>query len=319
MNVKTTTLKFVLLSLVTCSAILPGCVTRIDIPEEEAKMFHIELEMMRSQDISATLKTSNNLQGTFPIEHPEDAIVKVFVEGDSENIYGLEYNPDNGKYESELSSLNTEIIKPLSTMTLTAEVPGSDIPQISAVTKVPQFGQIGKLEVSSSKKETFEDQTFWEYDLTVNFMPVNVDYFQLLLSEQLATLEITGDDSTYTNVTADPTALDIVSLGNGAAALREFSGEEGIFIDVAQLDEDLSFTIRVRSSHPVNGDEITESVSTKLISLSEDGYNYKRGLHNIAESENSIFGEKAIYRQNINNGLGIFTACVAKNEEFPIR
>jgi len=290
-------LKHIIVILFSLSFLLPGCVTRVDIPEEEDKMFHIELEMMRAEDISATLQTSNNLQGTFPIEYPEDAVVKLGIEGDGENVYFLEYNRDNGKYERDLTNIDNDIVIPTRTMTLSAEVPGSDIPVITASTVVPIFGQIGGLEITESELVPFQDLSFWEYEIEMSLMPVSVDYYQLLLEEQ----------------------LDIVSYGIASSAIREFNGEEGVFIDVAELDGDLTFSLRVRSSHPVTGPEILESVSTKLISLTEDGYNYKRGLHNIAESQNSIFGEKAIYRQNIRGGLGIFTACVAKDEKFPIR
>gem|GEM_PF-4302936 len=312
-------LKHIIVILFSLSFLLPGCVTRVDIPEEEDKMFHIELEMMRAEDISATLQTSNNLQGTFPIEYPEDAVVKLGIEGDGENVYFLEYNRDNGKYERDLTNIDNDIVIPTRTMTLSAEVPGSDIPVITASTVVPIFGQIGGLEITESELVPFQDLSFWEYEIEMSLMPVSVDYYQLLLEEQLAVLEIAGSDSTYIDVTTSPTNLDIVSYGIASSAIREFNGEEGVFIDVAELDGDLTFSLRVRSSHPVTGPEILESVSTKLISLTEDGYNYKRGLHNIAESQNSIFGEKAIYRQNIRGGLGIFTACVAKDEKFPIR
>ena len=68
-----------LLILLLVTLGMTSCVSKVSIPDDEKPMFVIDLQMLRGSDnIYATVQTTNTLNGRlYPIERPEDVIIKV--------------------------------------------------------------------------------------------------------------------------------------------------------------------------------------------------------------------------------------------------
>lgn len=302
--------------------VMSSCVTRVDAPQEGLAQLHIELEMLRNKELIATLKTSNNLSGAFPIEHPEDARITI---RDKETDFSAEFiwEADRGVYAYTFP-INHPLFSSNKTIKLTAFIEGRELPVLEAVTIVPKAGEVVEQESldAIAKIDGVSGEKYWERKFKFNLVrliPNTGIHYQLLLKEQLSELTIVGQDSTYEKITPFPTKLEILEITHGGEAIREFYHQEGLFIKLEDLESEF-IEVLVKSTQPITSDNVvTEFIATNLISITEDSYDYHRGLHNINLSENSIFGESALYRSNIKNGLGIFSACVQDEEDFKIK
>ena len=99
----------------------------MSLPDEEKPMLVIDLQMLvGSDDITATVHTSSNLNGTFKVEHPEDVVIKVIDLGVQDNKIDFIYNADREVYEF---SATEGVLKPNKNFSLSAEILGSEIPK----------------------------------------------------------------------------------------------------------------------------------------------------------------------------------------------
>ena len=293
-----------------------SCVSKVSIPDEAKQQLVIDLQMLlNSEDIFATVHTSNNLSGTYKIEHPEDVIIKVSDLETQDNKIDFIYNAERNVYEFSASE---GVLRPNKRFSLTAEILGSDIPKINAISKVPRENDLVDTElVESSIYENEKGQEYWQGTVRFNFKDLSTSeslYYQLSLNEKLQTKSTLDGVDSYETISDDKSEFEIINVNSGQFAVKEFLNNSGLWIDLDQLGEDEYFEVEIRSSFPKElEDQSSDNLFVNVISITEEHYNYYLGLNNIESSSNSIFNEKGLYRSNIVNGSGIFSTSI-KNE-----
>jgi len=296
---------------------MTSCVSRVSLPDEEKPMLVIDLQMLvGSDDIIATVHTSNNLNGTFKIEHPEDVVIKVSDLGVQDNKIDFIYNADREAYEF---SATEGVLKPNKNFSLSAEIVGSEIPKISAVSRVPFANSIVDTELINSKTYINNSgQEFWQGTVRFNFNELNTSkplFYQLTLNEKLQTKSILDGNVVYNTISNELSEFEVININSGQFAVKEFLNNDGLWIDLEKLGDDEYFEIEIRSSFPLeNIDQSSDNIFVNVLSITEDHYNYYLGLSNIESSSSTLFNEKGLYRSNIRNGSGIFSTAI-QNEQ----
>lgn len=294
--------------------------TRIDVPENEQPVLLLNLEMLRnSPEITATLSSTNNLKGTFPIEFPEDARIRVYREGYTEVVSNFKYDSDRNLYVYN-TSVGEDLLIPNNNLVVEASVPDEDLPRISAKARVPMFIELVEMELVEEGTVFENENEFWTGTVRFNFRELNTrteQYYQLFLQER-QTLRSISVDTTYSFV-SELSNFQIESISTGKEAVKEFVHQEGLFVDLDKLDSDF-IELKLKSRIAiVSVDQVTDHIFSSVISLTADHYMHHLGLSNIEAAKNDIFGEPALYRSNINGGLGLFSTCVKKDKVLSLR
>ena len=295
---------------------MSSCVSRVTISDEEKPMLVIDLQMLRGSDnIFATVHTSNNLNGTFPIEKPGDVIITV-KDVTSDNFSDFVYNPETEVYEY---ISNEDLLIPNKQLRLEAEIKGTEIPKIRAFSKVPQANNLVDTELISTSIYNDGDSglEYWQGKIKFNFINLNTTeslFYQVELNEKLQTRSIENGEVVYTTITTDQTPFTIVDVISGQFAVKDFVNRKGLWIDLDKMNTDF-FEIELRSNYPIEMEgQTSDNLFTKVVSISEAHYDYFLGLNNIETSSRSLFGEQGLYRSNIEKGLGVFSTSVSTNE-----
>ena len=296
---------------------MSSCVSRVTIPDEEKPVFVIDLQMLRGSDsIFATVHTSNNLNGTFPIDKPENVLIKV-QEVNVDNFIQFIYNPETRVYDYSGSE---DFLIPNKKLRLQAVILDKEIPMITSFSKVPMFNQLVETELVSETK--YKDRNsgleYWQGKIRFNFKNLNTTeslFYQLKLKEKLQTKSFENGEAVYTTVSPDQNLFEILDVSSGQFAVKEFVDQEGLWIDLDKMDDDF-FEMELRSNYPLELDgQTSDNIFSQVISITEDHYNYYLGLNNIETSGSSLYGEQGLYRTNIEKGFGIFSTCVEKSVE----
>lgn len=287
----------------------------MSLPNEEQPKLVIDLQMLRGSDnIFATVHTSTNLNGTYPIERPED--VEIFVDNGSgiDVASQFRYNPETKVYDY---TAGQELVNPLSTLSLTAEIKGSDISKIRATSRVPKFSEIVDTELTESKLVSDNGSEYWQGTIRFNLMDLNNNYsefYHLMLNEKLQTKVEGINGAEYTTVNPKETLFEIIDITSGEYAVRDFLHADGLWIDLDKMDAEY-FEVTIRSSYAMELEgQTSDNIFVNLYSVTEDHYNYNMGLSNMISSEESLYGEQGLYRSNITRGLGLFSTCVMKKQ-----
>jgi hypothetical protein len=295
---------------------MSSCVNKVSIPDDVKPTLVIDLQMLSGSDnIFATVHTSNNLNGSYPIEKPDDVFIQV-QDINSDNFIDFIYNEDTKVYDYVGSE---NFLIPNKSLRLQAEIYGSDIPKIRAFSKVPKRNEIIDTELVSSKVyEDSEGQEYWQGTIKFNFKKLNFNeslFYQLKLKEKLQTKSVENGEVVYTSLSNEETLFTIVNVTSGQFAVKEFVNEEGLWIDLDKMDDEF-FEVEIRSNYPIEHENQTSDILfSEVLSITEDHYNYYLGLNNIETSSNSLFSEQGLYRTNIEKGFGLFSTCVANNVE----
>ncbi len=306
---------FLLLVLVTTIFALSSCVSRVSIPEGEQPQLVIDLQMLRGSDnIFAAVHTSTNLNGSFPIENPDN--VEIFVDNGS----GIDvpsqfvYNPETKVYDYVAGQ---ELVNVTSTLSLSAQIRNSEIPGITASSRVPKYNELVDTELIASRIVSDNEGEFWEGTIRFNLEELNIntsEYYHLMLNEKLQTKEETVNGPVYTTINPEESLFEVIDVTSGEFAVREFLHTDGLWIDLDEMDADF-FEVTIRSTIPMTLEgQTSDNIFAKLYSITEEHYNYNLGLSNMESSESSLYGEQGLYRSNINRGFGIFSACVMKRQ-----
>lgn len=302
--------------------LLASCVNRVAIPEEEDKLLFVELEMLRgSQELTATVMTSNNLQGYYPVERPEEVVMFLSAVGTEEIGGSFIYDADRDLYFYENSV--ADIIKTNYKLRLVASIEGTDIQSITAHTQVPKFNELNEetFEVVNEDKFTNElGEEYWESNIRFNFIDLhdnNSHFYQLILNEKLTEKVVENNEVKY-SYSGDFVPFEIIDIVSGKEAIKQFYHKDGLFIDMDEMQSEF-FEVRVRSTFPIeNESQVTDFIFPHTLAITKEHYNYHLGLHNINEAKSSIFNEPALFRSNIDGGLGIFSSCNPESQIFQI-
>lgn len=293
-----------------------SCVSRVSISDEEKPMLVIDLQMLKGSDsIFATVHTSNNLNGTYKIDRPDDVVITV-KDITSDNFSNFIYNPETLVYEY---FENEDILRFGKNLRLEAEIKGSNIPKITAFSKVPNTSSLVDTElVSSSIYKDSEGLEYWQGKVKFNFKKLNTNaslYYQLKINEKLQTKSFDNGDNVYTSISPDATPFSILNVTSGQFAVKEFVNEEGLWVDLDKMEEEF-FEIELRSNYPIElENQTSDNLFSQVFSITEDHYNYYLGLNNIETSSKSLFSEQGLYRTNIEKGFGLFSTGVVLNQE----
>ncbi len=291
---------------------LAGCVNRIAIPEDEDSMLYINLEMlMEDTEIVADFKTTNNLNGTFPIYSPENAVIKISQlnsgDIDTNKEVFLEYDADSGKYVSD-EEINKQFLSHGRGYLLEASVEGAEFDKITATTIVPYPIVIDTVVLLSEEVVTFEENDYWQGTVGFTFVSsVNRDtrYGQLEIEGRKTTLNGNGEHI-FEN---DFRFFELRDINVGSSAVTNIGHRDGYLIDFDNLENDY-IEVVLRSPFPITDpNQVTDYLNTNLIAVSQEHYDYHIAIHNIKKNEGNIFEENVLYRSNIEKGLGLFSSC----------
>jgi len=311
--------------LFLCLAIcITSCVNRIDIPEEEEAQLFIRLEMLKGESaITADFKTTNNLNGTFPIQYPKMAEIEIKEDQgnvDAEKKMILVYDEDLDKYVSAFDAgdfllLGREYV-------LTANLAGSGFDKITSRTKVPYPIVIDEYElIEEGTFSDIEGNAFWQGTIGMTFNPntrKDTRYGHLDISGFKTLKEEMDGEVNYVPIgEAQPFTLVNVVVGN--RAITDIVHRDGFFIEFDDLENDY-IEVTLQSPIPITeSNQIMAFLNASLMSISKEHYDYHLSYHHIIRSQGNIFDENALYISNIDKGLGLFSSCVLKNHMLDFR
>ena len=296
---------------------LYGCVSKIDIPDDEDSVLHITLEMLKSDTVFiAELKTSNNLNGTFPITVPNSAKVIIeedLGEADANLTVEMVYDADTDTYRGVNAQ---DILKTGTRYTLTAEVPNSNLQPISAETIVPYAIDIMEHELLSQYKvEDNSGNIYWQNEIGLKFSPnarKNSRYAHLILEGYQDTEMVNSNGEVVVVAVGEPRTFELSNVIVGTAAVTDIIHRDGFFINFDDLEDDY-IEIAIRSNHPITDpSHVSRNLYYKLMAISPEHYSHHIQYHRIIESEGLVFNDKPLYSSNIKNGFGLFSSCVRK-------
>lgn len=273
--------------------------------------------------IVADLKTSNNLNGTYPISIPNNALITIaeIISGgkDDDNEIELVYDADTKKYISE----NTEYFLGRNReYELVAKIEGSELEEITATTIVPSRILIEEYDLLSEQVVNYNGSNYWEGVVGLTFMqsPGNKDRYGHFVIDGVETERIInseGDTIYYNGLESKLFTLEEVEVGRGA--VTDLVHRDGFLVDFTKI-EDNYIEIIVRSPFPITKpNHVTDVLDIDIFSVTKAHYDYHVALHNIKKSQGYIFDEHALYNSNIKNGLGLFSSCMFKGYKLELR
>lgn len=311
---------YAFLFIVTC---LASCVNRVEIPEEADKQLFVELEIVRgTYDLEAKVMTSNNLQGLYPIENPEDVdlCIKIDIPG-LDDAYCFIYDEERELYYyNDFPELYT---RPNYRLILEGKILSDEAISVKSSSINPKFSNIDENSVEIVEEEivTTELGDFWEPTIRFNLLDLydgNAQYCQILFSDRVTEKEIVNNEPVYNFIGGD-VPFELINIVSGGEAMKQFTHKEGVFIDLDNLESEF-FEVKLRSSIPFkSGDQFNDLIFTNTIALPKAHYDYHLGLHNINSSKKSIFNEPALYRSNIEGGLGVFSTCSPAKQQITLK
>lgn len=301
--------------LITVS--LVSCVNRIAIPDDEESKLYISLEMLTKENtIVADFKTSNNLNGSYPITTPSKGIITIeevkTATIDFDNEITLEWDEVSQKY---ISNNTSTFLKRGKRYILTAELEDSDIKSISAETQVPNYIDIEESELISERIVTdAEGNDFWESTVGITFVEGTgyLDrYAHLIINGKATKRNISDGDTSYVYESEEEPFL-MTSINVGASAITDIDHRDGVLINMSKLENNY-IEVVLRSVFPITDpNHVTDFLYTDIFAVTEDHYKYHKSLHNINKNKGNIFDEHALYLSNVENGLGLFSSCTFK-------
>lgn len=298
---------------------LASCVNRIDIPEEEDAMLFIKMEMLRGQEtIEADFKTTNNLNGTYPIEKPANATIRVHesVSGVAEKQITFLYDPDKEKYVA--NAVTNDFLLPGREYKLEAKIDNSTFVPITSITKVPYLNKISEyVLIDETEYEDEEGNLFWQGTVGFTFSEA------INLEKRFGHFQIEGFRTTIVDnehiFGSDKEFFELVNVNVGNGAVTDIIHRDGFFVEFDELENNY-LEVVLRSKFAITEEnQVTDFLNTSLISVSKEHYDYHISFHNIQQSQGNIFEENALYITNINNGLGLFSSCVRMSEMIDLR
>jgi hypothetical protein len=302
-----------------------SCVNRIDIPEEEDSHFYINLEMVTGQNtLVADFKTSNNLNGTYPISIPEFASITIKElnpsSQDVNNERELIYDEISQKY---VNNFGKDFLKLSQEYELVAKMDNSGLEEITATTIVPRMLTIKKTElVSESEYTDIDGNRYWEGTVGLTFLKAagNNDRFGHLVLKGLETeRNITPEGDTIYINGMESRLFKLLDIEVGRGAITDLIHKDGFLIDFTKL-EDEYLEIVLRSPFPITKpNHVTNFLHSDIYAVTKAHHDYHVALHNIKKSQGSIFDEHALYHSNIKNGLGLFSSCTFKGDILELR
>jgi hypothetical protein len=290
-------------------------------------MLFIQLEMLKGQSkLVAEFKTTNNLNGTFPITTPQEAEIKVreikAAGVDYDNEITFQYDEDLGSYVSDMEA-NNKFLSHGTRYELSARIENSNFDAISSITTVPYPIQIEKSELLHEEVYTdIEGNSFWQGTLGITFLPVrdiieNFGHLQIYGRQTLKTLTSSGEPQ-YQFI-GDEQFFELVNVMTGNSAITDILQRDGFLIEFDEL-QDNYIEIVLRSPFPIIGtNQVTDFIHCNLFSVSKEHFNYHKALHNIKRSQNHIFEENVLFSSNIEKGLGLFSSCVESKVMISLR
>ena len=287
---------------------LTSCVQRLDLPQDIDLKMMVELELVKGDEITAKVSVSSELNGFYDIKNPENADIQL-VKNDEE-IVGMQYDADRRIYFANVNSVS--FITSNATLKLEASLANEGVDNVTSSTKVPFANDVSLASLIAEEFVEIEDEQYWQgtFHMELGEGSSSVGNFYRVKFD----VKLTIDDNGTLRTEGDWTEMEIVNVENNLESLNTFSHLEGLYIEFDKMDEDF-FEITLRSNIPHTEDNrVYELLRPEITSVSEDHFNYHRGIDNINRNNSSIFNEPALYRTNIKNGLGVFSSSVSTNK-----
>lgn len=295
--------------------VLSSCVDKVTIPQEEAGVLTVNCEMLKgSSRITADIFTSDNLNGTQPIQHPEDAVIEIFTGNDAP--YKFRYDENTEEYYIKNSA---EVFRALKgrEFIMRAELPNENFEPIEARSIVPSAVPIEKILSSDVERVTIEGKEYFERTLTVELSKPRTfpAFFHFQIKNQPRVYSVEDGDTTYVKLSMANhlTLVDVLSEGTG---IEELKHREGYLIDHSRL-RDNRIILRVRSPyHITETNQVFDDFTTKLYAVTKDYFQYHKAYSKIVSTDPQAYSEPVIWSTNIKGGFGHFSAVTLKKQDF---
>ncbi len=310
-------LVFLFLSSVT----LFSCVDTITIPEGESGKLVLNCEMMKgSGEITATLSTSADLSGSTTIEYPKDATITVSVGID--DVYNLAYNEDRDKYVT-LSAVPAGFWNKSEKFRINGNVPDGRFEPVSAQVTIPKVNSISNIIGITSEIVSREEVNFMtkSIEITIDEPKIKPAYYYLDLSEKLTTYILDAMGNIVYNISEEELEVNIDEILSGGAGISELNHLNGVLIDHSRLIDN-KFTLSISSNFPYElDDQVFDILQTNLVAVNKEYYDFHRAYSNTGEVNGGAptYQDPAIWPTNIDNGFGLFSVSIQKEESITIQ
>ena len=304
----------VLFIFLLTSVVLQSCVDRISIPDTEESKLVLHCEMTRYNPVVvAYLSTSDNLNGSRPIDVPEDASIEIST--GTENSYRLLYDEELDAYTNSAPFLWSRV----NNLTIVAELPTDDFPVVKGQAKPMPAYSVESVTSTNLQEVAVEQETFYERDVTITLTEPTVKpaYFELELTELFSTLTIEDGEEVIAQ-SGERMPVTVVAINNGGVGMINMSHRPGLLIDHSRL-VDNTFSIKVRSAFPITSDDqVFGILSTQINSISKDYYLYHKAYSNTVKATAGQYSDPAIWNSNIEDGFGLFAVKTSSGKDFPL-
>jgi len=266
--------------LFACMMLMPSCVDRIGIPEEgESKLVLVSELQYLSNEITATLSASGNLNGSQEAFSPHDADITISRDK-VDGIYRLVYD-ESRKLYATTQTLNDEFWLKGNTYNIECSVPDDRYKSVTA--------SVTKLRSN-----------------TIVHTKTKPAYYHLHLNSKLTVLETNLGTPEYVS-SGNTLPIDIESIESGGAGVIILHHRDGILIDHSRLEEN-TIEITIVSPHEVIHDnQVLDMFDFSLNSVSKDYYDYHKAYSNRVQAVNGQYVDPPIFSNNIKNGVGLFS------------
>jgi len=307
-----------LLQFLLLIVILQSCVDRISIPEEKSGSLVLNCEAVHgSSEITATLATSNNLNGTEPILAPEDGEIQIFAGTNFDAPYPLKYDADRKVYKTETDL--TGLWQGKSNFRIVAKLPSDLYEDVQAKVVTPAANDVIEITATETVEATVGDDVFQGRDLTIVLAEPNVKpaFYKLRVIEKVTTAEVVNGELVYTP-TEEQIDTEITDVLSGGAGIVNLVHRDGVLLDQSRMIDN-TFSIRVNATSPKQSpDQVFNTFSIELLSVSKDFYDYHRAKSNTISASDGTLNEPAIWSSNIEGGFGLFSTAARSEREFQI-
>jgi len=216
-----------------------------------------------------------------------------------DEAYFLTYDPVRNLYFNNNFIWTSEVGQ----LRLTANVPNSDFPEVTATAVPLQAVWIADNKISATPAEIVEidGQSYFERVLTIETSEpvVKPAYMELHVTELLTTFELDENGEKVYISTGSKNNVEIVKVINGSAGMLQMEHRDGMLIDHSRLENN-TFTIKVRSAYPITMDnQVFDKLNVMLYTVDKNYYNFNRAWSNTVSANNGQYTDPPIWNNNI--------------------
>lgn len=301
-----------LAGLLVVILMLNSCIERIETSQNDnSPQIYLVSEISPDSPIYVDLRTTATLndQGD---HKPQEAAVFLTGTGLNDSEVGFQFISSLDRFVLRNSNFRPEAG---GSYKIRAEVPDTDIVEVTSETRVPHPTQIDQGVITNS---TIVDEGATEdhiYNVTLKLgNPTEVPgYYHIIPSYEI--LQKRGGEFTSSGIFEN---FQILDVGQGSNASKRLFHTSGILVQYSKMEgNEIELMISTESKLEKDLESI-DQLDFKLITVTEDYYDYHATLSDQVESQGSVFNTPVQTKSNIENGWGLFSGMSSSQLSVPI-